>query len=223
MSANVSGEIVASEHVYERHTPFSLSDWQNYLSHAEIELLDTLAKSLPGSPRVVNIGAGAGTSGLTFMQSRSDLFLYTIDVALEVNLYGGLGNEIGILRSADLLDYTRYQPIHQDSVVEGKRWARGPVDLVFVDGAHEYEECRGDLEAWWPHLRLGGVMAIHDYRKREVFEAKHPETEITIELLANLIKPYPGVDRATGELLASGKAALLAVADTLIAVRKVAE
>lgn len=212
-----------SDHVYERHDPYSLSDWQNYLSHGEIDLLAALAQELPGRPIVVNIGAGAGTSGLTFLSTRPDLWLYTIDVALEINPYGGLENEMGILLAAGLLDYTRYLPIHQDSVVEGRRWSGGPVDLVFVDGGHEYEECKGDLDAWWPHLKVGGVMAIHDYRKREVFAFQHPETPVTEELLGSLIKPYPGVDRATLELIESGRAEPIAVVDTLIAVRKVGE
>lgn len=211
------------EHVYDRHSPYSLSDWQNYLSHGEIDLLDDLARSLPASPRVVNIGAGAGTSGLTFLGSRPDLFLFTIDVTLKINVYGGLENEMGILKAAGLLDYTRYLPINQDSVVEGRRWTRGKVDLVFVDGGHELEECRGDIDAWWPHLKLGGVMAIHDYRKREAFAARFPDTPITDELLATLIKPYPGVDRATETLVASGRGTDVTIVDTLLAITKAAE
>jgi hypothetical protein len=35
--------------------------------------------------------------------------------------------------------------------------------MVFVDGDHSYEGCRGDIEAWTPHVRVGGVIAIHDY------------------------------------------------------------
>lgn len=212
-----------SEHVYEAHTPESLSDWQKYLSHAEINLLRELALSLPDRPRVVNIGAGAGTSGLTFISSRPDLYLYTIDVTLALNLYGGIENEMGILKSAGWLDMARYLPIVQDSVVEGRRWTRPPVHLVFVDGAHEEEECRGDIQAWWPHLLMGGIMAIHDYKKLEAFQLQHPDTEITQDLLDNLIKRYPGVDKTTDELIASGKCEVVTVVDTLIAVRKVAE
>eukprot|EP00929_Paragymnodinium_shiwhaense_P079773 TRINITY_DN41586_c0_g1_i1.p1 TRINITY_DN41586_c0_g1~~TRINITY_DN41586_c0_g1_i1.p1 ORF type:complete len:402 (+),score=105.09 TRINITY_DN41586_c0_g1_i1:118-1323(+) len=37
------------------------------------------------------------------------------------------------------------------------------LDLVFVDGDHSYEGAKGDIEAWWPALRAGGIMAGHDY------------------------------------------------------------
>jgi len=206
--------------VYETHTPYSLSDWINYISHDEIDLLTALSQELPGqAPAVVNIGAGAGTSGLTFLSARTDLWLYTIDVVLESNLYGGLENEMGILKAAGLLDFMRYLPIHQNSKVEGARWSHGPVDLVFVDGDHSYHGARGDIETWWPHLRPGGLMAIHDYQKLECFQAKHPETPVTDELLAQLIKPYPDVDRAVADVLL-GRQAEVAQVDWTIVFRK---
>lgn len=208
-----------TDHVYEAHTPYSLSDWIKYISHGEIDLLTRLAKNLPADPVVVNIGAGAGTSGLTFLSARPDLWLYTIDVAYEINLYGGLENEMGILRAAGLLDFTRYAAIHGDSVVVGQGWERGQVDLVFVDGDHTYAGARGDIESWWPHLKPGGYMVIHDYQKREAFALKFPEIPITDELLGNLIKPYPDVDRAVADVLL-GRQALVAQVDWTIVFRK---
>ncbi len=46
----------------------------------------------------------------------------------------------------------------------GRRWAGGPVDLVFVDGDHSPEGCREDWDVWHPHLRPGGSVAFHDAR-----------------------------------------------------------
>lgn len=37
------------------------------------------------------------------------------------------------------------------------------LDLVFIDGDHEYEGCRDDINAWLPKLKTGGFMAGHDY------------------------------------------------------------
>jgi hypothetical protein len=212
-----------SPHTYETHTPWSLADWQRYLSHNELYLLDRLAKRLPEGAHIVNIGAGAGTSALAFLSARSDVRVTTIDVQLEINLYGGLENEMGILRAAGLLDPARYTPIHGDSVAVGRAWQGGPVHLVFVDGGHEYEECRGDLEAWLPHLAPGGLLAVHDYRKLEVFQAQHLDVTVTDELVTTLIKPYPGVDQAVGDLLASRRAVEVETVDTLIIMRQVSE
>jgi len=37
-------------------------------------------------------------------------------------------------------------------------------DLIFIDGSHEYEEVKADIEAWWPKLKDLGIMAFHDYK-----------------------------------------------------------
>ena len=45
---------------------------------------------------------------------------------------------------------------------------RSSLDCVYVDGDHSYEGCAGDLDAWWPTLRSGGIMAGHVPRKGKV-------------------------------------------------------
>eukprot|EP00927_Polykrikos_kofoidii_P023627 TRINITY_DN21701_c0_g1_i1.p1 TRINITY_DN21701_c0_g1~~TRINITY_DN21701_c0_g1_i1.p1 ORF type:complete len:318 (-),score=40.37 TRINITY_DN21701_c0_g1_i1:31-984(-) len=39
----------------------------------------------------------------------------------------------------------------------------GSVDFVYVDAQHDYCGVLDDLQAWWPKLRVGGVMAGDDY------------------------------------------------------------
>ncbi len=40
---------------------------------------------------------------------------------------------------------------------------QGSVDFVFIDGDHRYEGVRKDIDAWYPIVRSGGVIAGHDY------------------------------------------------------------
>lgn len=36
-------------------------------------------------------------------------------------------------------------------------------DFVFLDADHRYESVRSDIEAWWPKVRVGGVLCGHDW------------------------------------------------------------
>jgi predicted O-methyltransferase YrrM len=43
-----------------------------------------------------------------------------------------------------------------------KRFDEGPVDLLFIDGSHEYEDVRGDFGDWLPLVEPGGIVAVND-------------------------------------------------------------
>lgn len=44
-------------------------------------------------------------------------------------------------------------------------WPRS-VDLVFLDGAHDYASVCKDIEMWSRHIKPGGVLCGHDYLTR---------------------------------------------------------
>jgi hypothetical protein len=55
----------------------------------------------------------------------------------------------------------RVDPIRMmstDAVAE----VAGPIDLLFIDGSHVYEDVRRDYEDWAPKVRAGGCIAFHD-------------------------------------------------------------
>jgi predicted O-methyltransferase YrrM len=39
------------------------------------------------------------------------------------------------------------------------------IDILHLDGSHEYEDVAADLAAWWPVIRKGGVMIGDDYHR----------------------------------------------------------
>ena len=88
-------------------TAYSLSDWLNYLSHDEIDFIKDIAnKPTKQSPVIVNIGAGAGTSGLAFAEARPNADLYTIDISPGGPL-GGLEGERNAFDNSDLAAASR--------------------------------------------------------------------------------------------------------------------
>ena len=44
------------------------------------------------------------------------------------------------------------------------------LDFVYVDARHDYKGVLADVLAYWPKLRVGGIMAGHDY----IYAAEHP-------------------------------------------------
>jgi len=52
----------------------------------------------------------------------------------------------------------------------------GAVDFVFVDGDHRYSGVKKDLDAWLPKIKMGGVLAGHDYNYPG-YDEKHIEED----------------------------------------------
>lgn len=183
-----------------------------YLFPDELPALKQLAESLPPNPVIVNIGAGAGTSGLAFMESRPDVILYTIDIQDSSSPFGCLEAERNVFASAGFPKEGQvWEQMCNDSHLAGVCWREADypsVDMVFIDGDHSYDGCKDDIMLWIPNLKPGGIMAVHDYQKAMIPDnpdGPHP-------------RPWPGVDRAVDEFLIGKYEEILRV-DSLIAFR----
>jgi len=137
-----------------------------YMSVAEIDFLIDLASSICKShkggkpPVIVNAGAGSGTSGLAISQVCGGISrIFTIDVSPGGPL-GGLENERNAFSGTDLKLPTQ---MLIDSIRCAETWQYGEIDMVFVDNNHSYKHVIQEIPAWWPHIKVGGIMALHDY------------------------------------------------------------
>jgi len=50
-------------------------------------------------------------------------------------------------------------------------WSRGPVGLLFIDGAHDTPSVRADLDGWTAHVPVGGTVVMHDMNYGPVYAA----------------------------------------------------
>lgn len=54
-------------------------------------------------------------------------------------------------------------PIRMSSLEAVDLYEDNSLDFVFIDASHEYEDVRKDILAWLPKVKIGGILAGHDY------------------------------------------------------------
>ena len=133
-----------------------------YLTLREVDALKTLAKMLPPKPTVLNIGAGAGTSSVAFLETRNDLILHTVDIRQDSPL-GSLQSELNAIEKAELDVRGRHFQYLGDSKQICLGLPKSLFDLAFIDGDHEKAGIEGDITVVLPLLKDGAIIAFDDY------------------------------------------------------------
>ncbi len=64
-------------------------------------------------------------------------------------------------KPAWIIDHPRWAVVEGDSLLTVDQ-APENVDLLFIDSEHTYEQTVGELEAYVPRVRSGGVVLLHD-------------------------------------------------------------
>jgi SAM-dependent methyltransferase len=68
----------------------------------------------------------------------------------------------------------KYEFKRKTSVEASNDYDDESLDFVFIDGSHEYKDIVDDLKAWIPKVKIGGILAGHDYTWSDnVFKAVH--------------------------------------------------
>lgn len=61
---------------------------------------------------------------------------------------------------ADLIG--RVVPIVGEPKEVAERFKEIPIDFVFIDASHDYDNVRRDIESWLPKVKSGGIIGGHD-------------------------------------------------------------
>lgn len=145
-------------------------DIQGWLSDAEGELLFDLARQCVGKGVIIEIGSWKGKSTIWLAkgsQAGRSVPIYAIDPHLgssehqtmfegPVNTLDEFKKNIYNARVNDVVT-----PIVAPSLEAAKIFDK-PIELIFIDGAHEYDLVLSDFEAWFPKIILGGRIVFHD-------------------------------------------------------------
>lgn len=140
-----------------------------WLTIKEGELLYNLAKRCNGDGVIVEIGSWKGGSTIWLgsgSRSNSGIKVYAIDPHTGsyehqkpdkvINTFVTFLTNISVAKLDDLIE-----PIVKTSE-DAARDFELPIELIFIDGAHEYEMVKLDFDLWFPKVIDGGIMAFHD-------------------------------------------------------------
>jgi len=140
---------------------------EGLLSDAEAECLYLLAKNCGGS--IVEIGSWKGKSTVCLAlgsKAGGGGRVFAID------LHRGAPDCDGAYGAEDTEPIFRENikragvddiviPLVMKSEEAAKGWTE-PIALLWIDGAHDYDNVKKDFSSWEPHLKEGEVIAIHD-------------------------------------------------------------
>lgn len=141
---------------------------QNGSSLKEGEVLFYLAKKCPRRGEIAEIGSWKGKSTIWLGKGAefSDNKIFAIDPHTGSTEHQKKGQAIWTfdefkknIAKANLSK--RVIPIvkHSSKATED---VLGPLNLLFIDGAHDYASVKKDFMHWYPKLKMGGMIAFHD-------------------------------------------------------------
>jgi predicted O-methyltransferase YrrM len=135
-----------------------LDELPGWLSYEEGETLYALAKACTGRGVIVEIGSWRGKSTTCLglgSKAGNQVPIYAIDPHSE-HTFGDFTKNV---EAAGISDLVTPMPGRSQDLAEG---FDQPIELLFIDGAHQYDLVLEDFEGWVPKVVEGGVVAMHD-------------------------------------------------------------
>jgi len=109
---------------------------------------------------IVEIGVLNGDTTKIFCEANKDIKIYGIDPMIPDSMnFDLIGNEQKIIELQKI--YNNFTFIKDYSFNAVKKF-KNKFDYIFIDGDHNYELVKKDVEDWLPKLQIGGHMALHD-------------------------------------------------------------
>jgi predicted O-methyltransferase YrrM len=159
-----------SVYVDDFETAFaSVVDVRGWLTEAQALVLWEAAGALEAPAQVVEIGSYHGRSAIVLARALATRGVLT---AIDPHAGNDRGPQEEETPAAGQSDYECFVSnlaragVDVCHVRQASQQAlgavEGPVDLLYVDGAHGYRDARGDIRAWGARVRPGGVLLAHD-------------------------------------------------------------
>jgi predicted O-methyltransferase YrrM len=149
-----------------------VADVEGWMTDGQARLLHDRASVLAPEATVVEIGSFRGRSMIVLASSApADAALVAIDPhgggdrgPREISPDQARGDDDHTVFEANLTtagvrDRVRHVRLASDAAHDE---VDGPIDLLYIDGAHRFGPARADIVSWGGRVRPGGTMLIHD-------------------------------------------------------------
>jgi predicted O-methyltransferase YrrM len=135
-----------------------IADVPGWLTDEEGEALYELARACTGKGVIVEIGSWKGKSTVCLglgSQAGASVPVYAVDPHAD-HRFGDFKNNVDRAGIQELV-----RPVASRSQAAADDFDE-PIELLFVDGSHEYDLVLEDFEKWVPKVVDGGWVAFHD-------------------------------------------------------------
>jgi hypothetical protein len=145
-----------------RYRPHGVGNWSGHIPLA-CDLIATLRPSI-----FVELGTHLGESYFAFCQAITETGInakaYAVDTwhgDLHTGAYGDeVFDEIAAYNRSRYAGFSQLLRMLFDEAIE--HFKPESIDLLHIDGLHTYEAVRHDFDTWWPRVRPGGIVLLHD-------------------------------------------------------------
>jgi len=159
--------------------------WTLRRNYDQVWGLIDLIEDFPKDPVVVEIGTFAGDSAELFSLVAKKV--YTIDPLA----WGGIMQVADNYTCDDVKRYLNDRLAKRTNIEYIKKYSKDAVvmfednsiDVVYIDGDHEYESVKQDITLWLPKVKVGGLICGHDHNE-------HPQHAGVIKAVDELLGGY---------------------------------
>lgn len=151
------------KHFYEE--PQFGENWFTYP-----KLYSDMVKEFPSGSKFVEVGAWKGKSAaymaVEIINAEKDIEFYVVDTweGSSEHKDNPELQELFHIFTENMKPVDNYHiPMRMTSLEAATRFEDESLDFVFIDAAHEYEHIKEDLNAWYPKIKSGGILAGHDF------------------------------------------------------------
>jgi hypothetical protein len=160
------------DHIYQ--LPEFGENWFDYP-----ELYKSMVEKFPSGSKFVEVGSWKGKSSsylaVEIINSKKNITIDCVDLWIDCkDAWKGIDEnqrdkyletkhlyELFIKNTSSLSSVIN--PIRMDSINASKIYKDKTIDFIFIDANHDYNNVKKDIEAWLPKLKIGGIIAGHDY------------------------------------------------------------